>query len=185
LPFGELLDPATETIQSEPDRIYRQISVRLWGAGLVERDQISGIQMASTRRRRVRAGQFLVSRIDARNGAVGVVPDELDGALVTNDFPVFSVRQEIMLPQYLNWLTKTGRFVHLCVRASEGTTNRVRLKIKTFLGMTIPVPPLEEQRRIVTLLENIRNANSLSLRLSEQSSGLLQSAADLAFQGKL
>ena len=33
-----------------------------------------------------RRGQFILSRIDARNGALGIVPSELDEAIVTNDF---------------------------------------------------------------------------------------------------
>jgi type I restriction enzyme S subunit len=39
--------------------------------------------------------------------------------------------------------------------ASEGTTNRVRLKEDQFLAMTMPLPPLEEQRRIVERLQTL------------------------------
>lgn len=37
----------------------------------------------------------------------------------------------------------------MCRRASEGSTNRVRLKIDRFLNQTIPLPPREHQRRIL------------------------------------
>jgi len=43
----------------------------------------------ATRQWRVRTGQVLLSRIDARNGAIGLVPFELDDAIVTNDFWAF------------------------------------------------------------------------------------------------
>lgn len=39
----------------------------------------------------VRANQFLISRIDARNGASGLVPLSLEGAVVSNDFPAFII----------------------------------------------------------------------------------------------
>lgn len=47
----------------------------------------------------------------------------------------------------VDWLTKTRDFVDLCLRASEGTTNRVRLKEDRFLALEIPLPPLAGQRR--------------------------------------
>ena len=53
---------------------------------------------------------------------------KLDGAIVTNDFPVFSIAEQRVLPAYLGWLSRTASFVEECLRASEGTTNRVRLQ---------------------------------------------------------
>jgi type I restriction enzyme S subunit len=101
----------------------------------------------------VRQNQLLLSRIDARNGAIGLVPEELDGAVVTNDFPAFALDPDRLEPFYINWLSKTADFVELCKAASEGTTNRVRLKEERFLALEIPLPPLPEQRRIVARIE--------------------------------
>ena len=53
------------------------------------------------------------------------------------------------------WLSKTADFVELCKAASEGTTNRVRLKEENFLRMSIPLPPLAEQQRIVARIEEV------------------------------
>ena len=58
-----------------------------------------------------------------------------------------------MLPGYLNWLSKTHDFVEACKAASEGTTNRVRLKEGRFLQIEVRLPPLAEQRRIVAKIE--------------------------------
>jgi type I restriction enzyme, S subunit len=74
------------------------------------------------------AGQFITSRIDARNGAMGLVPKSLDGALVTNDFPLFDLNTERLEPRFLGWLCRAADFIELCRPASEGTANRVRLK---------------------------------------------------------
>src|ERR1043166_662087 len=71
-----------------------------------------------------RTGQFILSRIEARNGAIGIVPPELDGAVVTNDFPLFAPNAGRISIAFLTWLSRTLGFVDLCVRASEGTTNR-------------------------------------------------------------
>ncbi len=103
----------------------------------------------------IRSGQLILSRIDARNGAFGIVPNSLDGAVVSTDFPVFTLDCSRILPKFLDWMSKTRDFVDLCKLASEGTTNRVRLKEERFLAAEISLPSLEEQRRIVARIEEL------------------------------
>jgi type I restriction enzyme S subunit len=150
--LGEVLSRTGDTIEADPSREYREITVKLWGKGVIERGRVSGAQV-NGRRFVARTGNFIASRIDARNGAMGLVPESLDGALVTNDFPLFEANKDRLDLDYLGWLSKTAGFVELCLRASEGTTNRVRLKEERFLNLEIPLPPLTEQRRIVARIE--------------------------------
>jgi len=90
-----------------------------------------------------------MSRIDARNGAFGIIPGELDGAIVTNDFPVFAVDGERICAQYLRFVTTTPQFRDYCQTLSKGTTNRQRMDEQTFLAIPIPLPSLAEQKRLV------------------------------------
>ena len=138
-----------------PDGHYKQITARLWGKGLTLRGEVPGAAIAAPRQFCAKAGQFLISRIDARHGAFGIVPSELDGALVSNDFPCFDIDASTVLPHYFEWYSRTPQFVDLCRRASEGSTNRVRMKEEKFLKMTVPLPSLEEQRRIVQRLDMV------------------------------
>ena len=138
-----------------PDGQYKQITARLWGKGLTLRGEVPGAAIAAPRQFCAKAGQFLISRIDARHGAFGIVPAELDGALVSNDFPCFDIDASTVLPHYFEWYSRTPQFVDLCRRASEGSTNRVRMKEEKFLKMTVPLPSLEEQRRIVQRLDMV------------------------------
>ncbi len=155
VPLWELLSKNNVTTDLAADTQYREVTVKLWGRGVVERRIALGSEIAAARRSVVRAGQFILSRIDARNGATGIVPDDLDGAVVSNDFPTFDTVPEKLVSDYLGWLSKTRSFIDACKRASEGTTNRVRLKEDVFLRHTIPLPPLAEQRRIVTKIEHL------------------------------
>ncbi len=153
--LGEVLRRSEETIQVQPDISYRQITVKLWGKGVVLRGILTGAEIAAPRQMVARRGQFILSRIDARNGALGIVPDELDDAIVSNDFPVFNVVADRLLPSYLGWMCKTESFIEECMRSSEGTTNRVRLQEKSFLARGIALPPLAEQRHIVARIEEL------------------------------
>lgn len=152
--IGELLKPNEQIATLSPTEHYREVTVRLWGRGVVLRREVTGAEI-SGRRFKVSADQFIMSRIDARNGAMGVVPLELDGAVVTNDFPTFNTDHSRLLPAFLGWLSKTPDFVDACRSVSEGTTNRVRLKEGKFLKVPIPLPPLEEQQRIVSRIDRL------------------------------
>jgi type I restriction enzyme S subunit len=87
--LGELLSRSTEVAEIKPDESYKEITVRLWGKGVVLRGVASGAEFNGSRRFLARKGQLILSRIDARNGAIGIVPELLDGSVVSNDFPLF------------------------------------------------------------------------------------------------
>ena len=157
VPLGELIERQTEWITLDPDTDYRQITVRLWGEGVTLRGTVKGSEIAASQQIRVRAGQFVMSKIDARHGAFGVIPDSLDGAVVSQDFPVYDVRPDRLLADFLGWISKARWFVDLCKDASEGSTNRVRLKEDRFLRHSIPLPPISEQGRIISQLTTVAN----------------------------
>jgi type I restriction enzyme S subunit len=154
--LGAVLRRSEVSISPAANTEYREITVRLWGKGVVERGRVPGASLPG-RRFVARAGQFIVSRIDARNGAMGLVPESLNGALVTNDFPLFDLNENRLDPTFFEWLCRTPSFVALCQRASEGTTNRVRLKEERFMALDVSLPSLADQKRIVARIEEVSN----------------------------
>ena len=184
--LGEVLTRSDETIIPQSGTEYREITVRLWGKGVVQRGVMAGAEVALQRRFVARQGQFILSRIDARNGALGIVPSELDGAIVTNDFPLFRVHEERLLIAYLRWMCRTASFVEECQRASEGTTNRVRLQEARFLAREIPLPPLAEQRRVVARIEElaaqIHEARTLREQAGDETAAFSHSGIEATYR---
>jgi type I restriction enzyme S subunit len=155
VPLGSVLTKSDNWIQIDPLSRYTELTVHLWGRGVSARRTVEGSEITGQRRLKVLSGEFVVSRIDARHGAFAVIPDDLDGAVVSNDFPALRPNPERLLPEYLGWLSRTPDFVGACRAASEGTTNRVRLKEEKFAQIKIPLPPLPEQWRIVAKIERL------------------------------
>ena len=155
VPLGDVLIQSCNRKQIEPGQSYKQITVRLWGKGLVLRGVCDGAEISADRQIAAQTGDFIVSKIDARHGAFGLVPSELDGALVSNDFPCFKMNEEALAPSYLKWYSKTEAFVGLCKQSSAGSTNRVRLKEGRFLELEIPIPSLDEQHVIAQWLDDV------------------------------
>lgn len=151
--LGELLRRSDESAVIDPAAEYHEVTIKLWGKGVISRGKISGSDVVSVRRV-VRANQLILSKIDARNGAIGLVPPELDGAIVSNDFPSFEFRDPNQCDAaFMGWLVRSAPFVELCKAASEGTTNRVRIKEDRFLDQQIALPPLPEQQALVARLD--------------------------------
>ncbi|MGH9936521.1 MAG: restriction endonuclease subunit S, partial [Blastocatellia bacterium] len=83
VPLRELLSKSEERVVLNPEKTYREITIKLWGKGVVLRREVAGAEIAAGIRFIARKQQFILSRIDARNGAFGLVPDSLDAAVVT------------------------------------------------------------------------------------------------------
>lgn len=151
--LGKLLRRYDEAAALDPASEYHEVTIKLWGKGVVSRGMVSGGDVVSVRRV-VRANQLILSKIDARNGAIGLVPPELDGAIVSNDFPSFEFRDPARCDAaFMGWLVRSAPFVALCKAASEGTTNRVRIKEDRFLDQQIGLPSQSEQQAIVARLD--------------------------------
>jgi restriction endonuclease S subunit len=137
----------------------------------------------------VKPGDFILSGIDARNGAFGIVPDELDGAIVTNDFWYFEINEEIISKELFLELTATTWFDEICKRGSDGTTQRIRLQSDKFFNQTIFLPELEEQGELLTKIHLIKEKNGVLTKEIESQKSLLsqlkQSILQEAIQGKL
>ena len=147
--IGSFLSRSKELVTLQDDIVYKRVSVSTIGKGIAVRDTKLGKDIGTKKQYLVKKGQFLLSKIDARNGAFGVVPEEADGAIITGNFWAFDVDYNLLNPQYLVLVTQTKQFVGFAEKCSNGTTNRHYLQEVAFLQQSIPLPSLEEQERIL------------------------------------
>jgi type I restriction enzyme S subunit len=151
--IGDLLARVKDDVLIDDLATYGRITIRMSGKGVLLRDRVTGAEIGTKRQFVARSGQFVLSKIDARNGAFGVLPPECDKAIVTGNFWVFDVDRAQLDPRFFNYLSKSSAFVAACVGASDGTTNRRYLQEDLFLRMLVPSPPLAEQQIVVARLD--------------------------------
>ena len=150
--IGSFLVKSRDIIEVQDDVEYKQVTLKINNGGVVPRNNgatLIGSKIGTKRQHVIHSGQFIMSKIDARNGAYGIVPAELEGAIVTNDFPVFDVDMKKIIPQFLVLVSTTDKFVEFARKYSSGTTNRKRIDIDAFLNQQVPLPSREEQEKIV------------------------------------
>lgn len=154
VPISAFLSRNKTNVDIQDKVLYSRVSIRTLGMGVSLRDKLYGEKIGTKKQYVVHSGQFLVSKIDARNGAFGVVPDEAEGAVITGNFWTFDVDTSKINPAYLTLLTSTKQFISFAEKASNGTTNRHYLQETLFLEAKIPLPSLTEQNEIVAAYNN-------------------------------
>lgn len=147
-----ILKPKIEKIKIKDDIKYKRITVRLYGKGVELRDEVFGKDIKTKSLFVANEGDFIISKIDARSGAFGIIPKELDGGIVTSDFPLFSINKEKYDPEFLKLIVNTKEFAEICKAASPGTSNRRRIKTNIFLQKKIPVLKKEQESQLSELM---------------------------------
>lgn len=155
LKIGTFLTQIKKAVVIDDGTNYKQVTVRLNNQGVTLRGIKKGSEIATKKQYLIHRGQFIISRIDARNGAFGLIPYDLEGAIVTGDFPVFNCNNQIVSPDYFSYLIKSNIILEACIKSSKGTTNRKRLKEGIFLTFEVSLPPLPEQERIAAKITKI------------------------------
>lgn len=147
--IGDFLKRNKTAITIEDNVWYKRATIKVRNGGVFLRDKEIGSNIGTKNQFVIQKGQFLLSKIDARNGAVGVVPQELDRCIITGNFWTFDVDYSKVNPFYLSLVTTTPEFIQFCEMASNGTTNRHYLQEPLFLDIKVPLPSLEEQHELV------------------------------------
>jgi type I restriction enzyme S subunit len=132
--------------------IYRQLGVRLWGVGAYEREQIDGADTKYSNFNRIEAGDLVVNKIWARNGAIAVATDELAGTYVSTEFPTYTLDRSRIDSQWMRLITKWRGFWSACDDKARGTSGKNRIKPQQFLAIGIPLPSLADQQTIIARL---------------------------------
>lgn len=172
--LGEALTRVSREEGVDTAREYPLLGVRLDGRGPFLRETVSGAETAAKHFNRVAKGDFIYSRLFAWRGAFGVVPEELDGAYVSDEFPTFTATPNCLDSEFLRYWFQLASTLERVAADCAGSTplTRNRFKESFFLVLEIPLPPLAEQQRIVARIEElaalIDEARTLRRRAAEE-----------------
>lgn len=187
--IGDILTRNKTRVTVENGASYKQVTIRTNYKGVVLRGVQDGVTIGTKEQFRVSAGQFILSRIDARNGAFGIIPDELEGAIVTNDFLAFDINENEVETEFFNVFLQSPIFLEACIRASRGNTNRKRVDESFFLDYEVNLPSLQEQHQLIKRINQARagiaTAQHEIVRQEVLLAKLKQAILQEAIQGKL
>jgi type I restriction enzyme, S subunit len=151
--LAEFLSEVRDAVRIEPDAEYRTAGILSYGRGLFARPAIFGRDTKYSTYYRLHKDQFVYSKLKAWEGALAVVPPDFDGLFVSQEFPVFNIDTSKVLPQYLMLVCKWPTiWERVRVHETGMGGRRTRVHPRRMLQVSVPVPDLSAQRRIVDLL---------------------------------
>ena len=139
----------------------KKLTVKLWGKGVVEKNDFGGSEHTQyfTRRK----GQFIYSKLDFLNSAFGVIPEKLDNYESTADLPAFDL--DGMNPYFMYFVAIQESFYLKHGSIADGSRKAKRIHADTFLNMPVMVPTIDEQNLIVDFVQHLDNIITLHQRV--------------------
>ena len=125
----------------------------------------------------VRRGQFAYATNHIEEGSIGLL-DSINEGLVSPMYTVFKIKDDIFAP-YLYKVFKTELYRHTFeINTSASVDRRGSLRWKQFNQIHIPLPTIEEQKKISACIDVCNNEIKLLQQLAEtlniQKKGLMQ-----------
>ncbi len=163
----EVLTQRKESILIDDSLLYKRCRVQVQAKGVVLRDEVIGKEIKTKKQQLCKKDDFLVAEIDAKVGGYGIVPQELENAIVSGHYFLFEIDQSKLLPEFLGIVVKQNDFAKQI--KSTGSTNYAAIRPYHVLEYLIPLPTIADQKRIVkSYQEKIDEAE----RLETEAKGL-------------
>lgn len=159
--LSTLLIQIKHIVKIDNSKEYKLVTVSSKGT-ITQREIVKGVEIKGEKAFEAKSGKFIYSRLSVHNGAFGIVPLELDGALLTSEMPIFEISDKI-LPEFLIYSLQLPTFKFQLEQLTKGV-GRTRVKEANFLSLIIDLPNISDQETIIK-----------SLIKAEQHSGLISS----------
>ncbi|MFE0925924.1 hypothetical protein ACFW4O_03860 [Streptomyces mutabilis] len=178
-PLGKALSLAVTQVTVEEADTYQIAGVRGFGNGVFPREEIRGSETSYKVLNRLRAGDIVMSRLKAFEGAISLIPERLDGYYASPEFPTFEVSNREADVRYVKFLCSWPTFWRKLQGESKGIgARRERVSAQKLLEIEVPLPDLAEQRRVADKLDATMSRIAQFATLREHSSQLAQQHKD-------
>lgn len=150
---GEVLRLQRRAVVVDPTMKYRLIGIYSFGKGLLHREPKLGLELGDYRFFAIEPGDLVLSNIQAWEGAIGHATEADKGFVGTHRFLSYVPIDGRIDTNWARWFFLSDPGMELIRQAAPGTTMRNRtLAIDRFEALEIPLPPIDEQRRVAAYL---------------------------------
>ncbi|MEZ5157607.1 MAG: restriction endonuclease subunit S [Candidatus Nanopelagicales bacterium] len=152
------------------------------GQGLIDKGPFDGADTEYTAMNLLRENQVVMRKLTAWEGPITVVPAKFDGFVASNEFPTFTLAEDIA-PGWMKHVCRTPRlWAEMQSRVVGTVQRRKRLNPDQLLSVALPVPSRSEQERAAEALDAIKEQitaiRTEAVRLREVRAGLLSGLLD-------
>ena len=102
-----------------------------------------------------------------QNNKTTIIPNDIDGGYATTEVYALHCLEKIT-PLYFNYYIRSKQVNEFLVNSMVGATGRQRVPSEVVKNLNIPLPPLQEQKRIVSKLDTLFEKIDKAIALHQQ-----------------
>lgn len=153
--IGDAIKEAKRPLDMKDDEKYQLVTVKRRNEGIISRGMFYGRDILVKNYYTVKKGDYIISKRQVIHGANGIVPPELDDAIVSNEYMVLS-DSSTLLVNYLALYSMTKKMYHMFYISSYGVDiEKMFFNVDDWKKKKIMVPCIKEQQKIVELFSLI------------------------------
>lgn len=182
-PMAELVAMRQPDVRVDRLAQYQFAGVYSFGRGVFASVNKAGSEFAYERLSTVHSGDFTYPKLMAWEGALGVVPPECDGMVVSPEFPVFTVNTQAVLPEVMDIYFRTPEVWPELAEISGGTNmRRRRLQPSAFLAYQMPLPSMSSQLKLREIFRHTKELKTKHAAIRAANAALLPATLERLFQ---
>lgn len=179
--IGDLLVPREERVDRSKWSFNRLCPITIHFGGTISRRKVKDGTDYTLPLLWVRPGDVVLSKIDLKNGAVGVLEEGWNEVVVTTHFKVYKPDVTRLNPRYFRMLLQTTDFKDWLWASRSGADGRTEVKLDVFEALAIPLPALPDQDALVATYEAAMSAAALE----DAEAALIMQASQRVFEEAL
>ncbi len=154
-PIGEILSETKRSIVLEDNQQYELVTVKRRNGGVVSRGHLWGREILVKNYSQLETGDFLISKRQVVHGATGIVPAELNKAIVSNEYLV-AVGNSKITTEFLTILASLPDMRKKFFLSSYGVDiEKLFFDVEDWKKRTVKIPKPPEQSKICSYLNDL------------------------------
>lgn len=164
--LGTVLKRIRRPVELKSSSMYREIGIRSHGKGIFHKEERTGESIGGKSVFWVEPDCFVVNIVFAWEQAIAKTTASEKGMIASHRFPMFKTLQGKLDLDYLVYFFNSPRGKYLLGLASPGGAGRNKtLGQQEFFNLTMPLPPYDEQCKIVEILSTLDKSITLTEQL--------------------
>ena len=179
--LGKLVDPIMDAVTLDPETTYTFLRISYEGQAM-RGERALGKEISYSWIGRAKTGDIVLSNINAVNKAICVLPPEMEGLLVSNEFTILRLKKGVNAdPQYIWSVLRSSAVVAEWISGSSGV-GRHRVDWDHLKGQMIPLLSPKKQREIG---EYYRSADEMAVKMEHYRQSATDALSVLELEGEI
>ncbi|MGD0266698.1 MAG: hypothetical protein ABSD47_17345 [Candidatus Methylomirabilota bacterium] len=155
--FDQILERVERKFVIDDAEVYKCIGVRWYGQGAFIRTQLSGAEIARKDQWKLEPGDIVYNKLFAWKAAFALADETVKGCITSDKFPTYRASIDRVDLRWLKWYFRTFDIARQAQAFSKGAAaiSKLTLNPPDFWKLTIPLPPLVEQQRVIARIEEL------------------------------